>query len=92
MQRYSKDERRSVLVSILYSSYSMCNDLGTSHKVKGPSGYKRCECNLAAVWGQMATSRGYNDHLWCAQGKIEIGELWEKEMDKNMLEAGKRTD
>ena len=31
-----------------------------SKKVVGPKGIKRWECNLAAVWGQMATGGGHS--------------------------------
>ena len=40
-----------------------CNQsfqLETSKKVKGPRGCNRFECNLAAVWGQMATGTGHS--------------------------------
>ena len=49
---------RAGLASILTGHCSSCEDtirLETSKKVKGPRGYSRWECNLAAVWGQMAT-------------------------------------
>ena len=58
-------EQRNGLASILGGSCSQCCDcilLETSRKVKGPSGYKRWESNLAAVWGQMSTGSGRN-HL-----------------------------
>ena len=49
------------LASILSSCCSTCGHsitLQTSDKVKGPRGYRRWECNLAAVWGQMTTGGG----------------------------------
>ena len=58
-------EQKNGLASILSSSCTECGyciRLETSHKVRGPNGYKRWECNLAAVWGQMATGGGHN-HL-----------------------------
>ena len=58
-------EQRNGLASILKSCCTACGDrihLETSPKVKGPNDYKRWECNLAAVWGQMATGGGHN-HL-----------------------------
>ena len=58
-------ESRDGLASVLSSHCSKCNhniDLRTSEKVKGPNGYCRWECNLAAVWGQMVTCGGQS-HL-----------------------------
>ena len=80
-----------------------CIRLETSRKVKGPNGYKRWESNLTAVWGQMSTGSGHN-HLqdtmsilgvpfmsktMFIQTEQDIGGLWEQEMEKAMLEAGK---
>jgi hypothetical protein len=71
--------------------------------VKGLNGYKRWENNLAAVWDQMSTGSGHN-HLQDTmsvlgvpvmskttfiQTERDIGELWEREMEKAILEAGK---
>ena len=53
-------EKRYGLASIL-SSQCTCGYeivLESSNKVKGPLGYMRWECNLAAVWGQMITGVG----------------------------------
>ena len=90
-------EQRNGLASVLSSSCSQCGDcihFETSRKVKGPSGYKLWESNLAAVWGQMTTGSDHN-HLqgtmsvlgvpvmskWSfIQTEREIGELWENEM------------
>ena len=80
-----------------------CIRLETSRKVKGPNGYKRWESNLAAVWGQMSTGNGHNNlqdamsvlgvpvmsKTTFIQTERDIGELWELEMEKAMLEAGK---
>ena len=55
-------ESRDGLASIISSR---CSEYGhkvlfeTSRKVKGPNGYKRWECNLAAVWGQISTGGGH---------------------------------
>ena len=57
-------ETRDRLASIL-SRCSVCRhaiQLETSPKVKGPKQYRRWECNLAAVWGQMVTAGGHS-HL-----------------------------
>ena len=58
-------ETRQGLASILRGQCSVCEHtitLETSQKVKGPRQYCRWECNLAAVWGQMATGGGHS-HL-----------------------------
>ena len=99
-------EQRNGLASILNSSCSKCGDciqFETSPKVKGPSGYKRWESNLAAVWGQMTIGGGYT-HLKDTMSVLgipaisktsfirterDIGDLWEREMEKAMLDAGK---
>ena len=52
-------EARDGLASVLSSNCATCGhniSLQTSRKVKGPRGYLRWECNLAAVWGQMVTA------------------------------------
>lgn len=51
-------ETRRGLASIIRVKCKGCGetlDLESSKKVVGPKGIKRWECNLAAVWGQMAT-------------------------------------
>ena len=56
-------EKRDALASIISTRYSQCDHsilLETSRKVKGPRGYRRWECNLAAVWGQMSTGGGHS--------------------------------
>ena len=58
-------ETRQGLASILKGQCSICGHtitFETSSKVKGPKQYCRWECNLAAVWGQMATGGGHG-HL-----------------------------
>ena len=54
-------EIRHGLASIFGCSCLKCGhtiNLETSQKVQGPRVYKRWECNLAAVWGQMCTGGG----------------------------------
>ena len=56
-------ETRDGLASILSGHCSSCQHtitFQTSKKVKGPKGYRRWECNLAAVWGQMSTGGGHS--------------------------------
>ncbi len=56
-------EVRNGLASILFGQCPICKHvikLQTSKKVKGPQGYSRWECNLAVVWGQMATGGGHS--------------------------------
>ena len=50
-------------MTIVSTKCSKCNDtivLEISQKVKGPKRYRRWECNLAAVWGQMSTGAGHS--------------------------------
>ena len=56
-------ESREGLASILSSRCSICHHtitFATAEKVKGPHGYSRWECILAAVWGQMTTGGGHS--------------------------------
>ena len=56
-------EKRNGLAAIISTRCSKCTytiTLETSHKVKGPRGYCRWECNHAAVWGQMSTGGGHS--------------------------------
>ena len=56
-------EVRDGLASVLSTWCWTCGEaltLETAQKVKGPQGYCRWECNLAAVWGQMATGGGHS--------------------------------
>ena len=69
-----------------------------SRKVKGPNGYKRWESKLSCSLGS-----GHNhlqdtmsvlgvpvmSKMTFIQTERDIGELWEQEMEKAMLEAGK---
>ena len=101
-------ERRNGLASILTCHCTLCKHtikLETSRKVKGPRGYKRWECNLAAVWGQMATGTGHaqlEEFIMMSligvpvmmkasfiDTERNIGEWWKKELRQSMAEAGR---
>lgn len=99
-------EVRDGLASILSGQCSTCNHtikLQTSKKVKGPRGYRRWECNLAAVWGQMSTGGGHSQleetmsvvgvpvmtNASFVQTERDIGEVWKLELQKTMTEAGR---
>ena len=99
-------EKRDGLASILSTRCTQCDHsivLQTSRKVRGPRGYCRWECNLAAVWGQMSTGGGHSK-LQETMGVLgvpvmharhfinterDIGEWWQKELQEVMAEAGK---
>ena len=96
-------ETRYGLASILTGQCSKCIKLETSPKVKGPSKYARWECNLEAVWGQMAIGGGHS-HLEESMGVLgvpvmtkasfinterEIGQWWKEKLTESMLEAGR---
>ena len=99
-------EKRDGLASIISTKCSHCGHsilLETSHKVKGPRGYRRWECNLAAVWGQMSTGGGHSK-LQETMGLLgvpvmsprqfinterDIGEWWRMQLEEVMAEAGK---
>ena len=99
-------ETRNGLASILKGHCEKCDHtitLQTSKKVKGPCGYSRWECNLAAVWGQMSTGQGHSqlEESMSVLGvpvmtkasfistEREIGEQWKVELQKLMVEAGR---
>ena len=99
-------ERRDGLAAIISTRCSQCNyniPLETSRKVKGPRGYCRWECNLAAVWGEMSTGGGHSKlqetmsvlgvPVMSARNFItterDIGEWWRKQLQEVMVEAGK---
>ena len=99
-------EVRDGLVSIISGKCSTCNHtikLQTSKKVKGPRGYNRWECNLAAVWGQMSTGGGHSqlEETMSVVGvpvmtsasfvrtERDIGEVWKRELQESMAEAGR---
>ena len=98
---------RAGLASILTGHCSSCEDtirLETSKKVKGPRGYSRWECNLAAVWGQMATGTGHSQleetmgmmgipvmsKASFIQTERDIGECWKEKLHSSMAEAGQQ--
>ena len=100
-------EKRAGLASILSSKCTKCNhtiSFATSKKVKGPRRQKRWECNLAAVWGQMATGGGHASltNSMSVLGvpvmskgsftptEADIGEWWSKKLKESMIEAGKQ--
>jgi len=83
-----------------------CNEivkLESSAKIVGPKGIKRWECNVAAVWGQMATGGGYSKlnetmatlGVPCMSQKNfiaterQIGEWWRDKLHESMMEAGR---
>ncbi len=99
-------EVRDGLASILSSCCSTCGHsitLKTSDKVKGPHGYQRWECNLAAVWGQMTTGGGCSQleetmsivgvpvmsKASFIQTERDIGEWWRTQLSESMIDAGK---
>ena len=99
-------EKRHGLASIISTRCSKCNstiNLTSSQKVKGPRGYQRWQCNLAAVWGQMTTGGGHTK-LEETMGVLgvpvmspksftsserDIGEWWQQELEQIMIDAGK---
>ena len=99
-------ETRHGLASILKGQCSSCGHtitFATSPKVKGPRQFCRWECNLAAVWGQMATGGGHS-HLEESMSTIgipvmtqssfisterDIGKWWKDKLAESMIEAGK---
>ena len=76
--------------------------LETYKKVKGPRGYNQWECNLAAVWGQIATGTGHRqlEETMSVMGvpvltkatfistERDIGECWKQILLSSMAEAG----
>ena len=99
-------ERRDGLASIITGKCLKCDQtfsLETSHKIKGPNGYQRWECNLAAVWGQMSTGGGHTklQETMATLGipvmskkcftntERSIGEWWKQQLELSMMEAGR---
>ena len=99
-------EERDGLASIISSQCSTCQHnitLDTAQKVKGPRGYRWWECNLAAVWGQMATGGGHSQleetmstlgvpvmtKNSFIQTERGIGEWWRQELHESMAAAAK---
>ena len=98
-------ELRNGLASVLSGRCSACKHtvkLQTSKKVNGP--YSRWECNLAAVWGKMATGGGHSQleetmsvvgvpvmtGVSFIQTERDIGELWKRKLQESMAEAGQK--
>ena len=98
-------ESRIGLASVIRVRCKGCGetlDLESSQKVVGPKGIKRWECNLAAVWGQMATGGGHSklNETMSVLGvptmtqrsfvktEIEIGDWWKQELERSMKAAG----
>ena len=98
-------ETRAGLVSIFTAHCFTCQHtirLETSKKVKGPCGYSRWECNLAAVWGQMSTGTGHSqlEETLGVMGipvmtktsfiatERDIGECWKENLQSSMAAAG----
>ena len=97
---------RDGLASILSTCCSTCGyviQLETSDKVRGPRGYRRWECNLAAVWGQMSTGGGHAQlqenvsvlgvpvmtKKSFIRTEKDIGEWWRMRLTESMIETGK---
>ena len=96
-------EKRDGLASIISAKYLKCFCLETSHKIKGPNGYQRWECDLAAVRGQMCAGGGHTK----LQGSMAtlgitvmsknsfttaeqgIGQWWKQQLELSMIEAGR---
>ena len=96
---FSLGKRGDALACIISTRCSQCDHsilLETSRKVKGPRVYRRWECNLAAVWGQMSTGGGHSKlqetigvlgvpvmsarHF--TNTERDIGEWWQKQLEE----------
>ena len=99
-------ESRQGLASIIGMKCNGCNSvmkLETSAKVNCPTGTKRWECNIAAVWSQMTTGGGHSKlkETLATLGiptmsqrsfittEREIGAWWQQQLEESMKEAGK---
>ena len=99
-------ESQQGLASIIGMKCNGCKTvlhMETSTKVRGPTGNKRWECNIAAVWGQMATGGGHKKlkETMATLGvpimsqrsfittERDIGEWWRRQLENSMTEAGK---
>ena len=92
------------IISSRCSKCSFSIPLTTSPKVRGPKRTSRWESNLAAVWGQMATGGGHSrlQETMSTLGipvmspknfintEWGIGEWWQKQLQAEMEEAGKK--
>ena len=84
-------ESRDGLASILTAQCKSCQmtiDFPTSSKVCGPTGNKRWECNLSAVWGQMAIGGGHH-HLQESMGALGIPTMTKKSFKATEKTIGK---
>ena len=98
-------EIRNGLASIIKGACDTCDHtiiLQTSKKVKGPCGYSRWECNVAAVWGQMSAGQGHRqlEESMSVLGapvmskasfistEWGIGEQWKAELKQSMADSG----
>ena len=73
-------ESRDGLASILKAQCHVCNMIIyflTSSKVVGSTGNRHWECNISAVWGQMAIGGGYS-HLQESMGALGIPVMTKK--------------
>ena len=101
-----KGETRQGLASIISWQCQKCKQalvLESSTKVKGPRGKSQWECNLAAVWGEMATGGGHSrlEETMSTLGvpvmtkpsfiamENRIGDYWKQSLLDSMAEAGK---
>jgi len=100
------EQARYGMASIIAYQCTGCGDqisFATSTKVTSPEGNKYWSCNLAAVWGQMATGGGYNKleesmsvlglpvmskKLFINTEKL-IGKWWWNLLEESMQAAGK---
>ena len=102
-------EVRNGLAFVLSGQCSACKHtvkLQTSKKVNGSHRYSRWECNLAAVWGQMATGGAHSQleetmsvvgvpvmtGASFIQTERDIGELWKRELQESMELDKKRSN
>ena len=77
--------------------------LETSAKVTCPRGSRRWECNIAAVWGQMATGGGHKklernnvllgmptmSRTSFIKTERDIGDWWRQQLEESMKEEGR---
>ena len=99
-------ESKMGLASILGIKCSGCNkimSLRSANKVKCAKGSRKWECNIAAVWGQMATGGGHNklketlsilgvpsmSQKSFIETERDIGEWWKNQLEESMKEAGR---
>ncbi len=102
LKKFNIDERRWYQLAQDRSGWRRSCRTGLKD-VKGPHGYNRWECNLAAVWGQMATGTGHSQ-LQETMGVFgvpvmtkasfisteqDIGEYWKRMLLSSMAEAGR---